>query len=238
MTNYGYVTFRVNVPVQQIAWQITLTPTLGDANVCVRTNYVPNEWNNSAFSEVAAPVSDSLAMVPPTLSDGISFVTVYGLANYTVTLTSGNPVITDVAYVSTTVNDDPGRVGWRYYRVGDIASQLGSLGWDLFLQSQPPGTELALRRNAVPGRWNYRRDNYFDSVYSQGWVDYSGPQGFLQRPGHQADIWYIGAYNPSNALGNFVLNLRELILSSMCCHAILVSQNDFSKPSYFLLLMT
>lgn len=211
VTNYGYVTFRVNVPVQQIAWQITLTPTLGDANVCVRTNYVPNEWNNSAFSEVAAPVSDSLAMVPPTLSDGISFVTVYGLANYTVTLTSGNPVITDVAYVSTTVNDDPGRVGWRYYRVGDIASQLGSLGWDLFLQSQPPGTELALRRNAVPGRWNYRRDNYFDSVYSQGWVDYSGPQGFLQRPGHQADIWYIGAYNPSNALGNFVLNLRELI---------------------------
>jgi hypothetical protein len=206
---FGYVTYRISVPVDQIAWLTAVTPTLGNANLCVRSNMVPNEWNNNAFSEVAGTTTDSISLVPPTLSDGTFFVTVYGLANYTCTFISGNPVVTDVAYVSTTLNDDPARVGWRYYRVTDIASQLGTLGWDLFLQSQPDGTELAIRRNAVPGRWNYRSDNG-TYVYSQGSVDYSGPQGFLQRPGHQADIWYIGAYNPDTALGGFVLNLREL----------------------------
>ena len=210
ISNYGYVTYRIAVPVQQIAWLTAVIPALGDANLSVRRDYVPNEWNNDAYSEVPGTTTDSVSLVPPTLTDGTFFITVWGLAVYNATFVSRNPVITDVAYVSTTVNDDPGRVGWRYYRVPDITSQLGTLGWDLFLQSQPAGTELALRRNAVPGRWNYRPNN---STYSTslGYVDYSGPQGFIQRPGHQADIWYIGAYNPTNALGNFVLNLRELI---------------------------
>ena len=209
-TNFGYVTYRINVPVQQIAWLTTVKPTNGDPNISVRRDYVPNEWNNDAYSEVANPfITDSISLVPPTLTDGIFFVTVYGLANYACFFTSGNPAISNVAYVSTTTNDDTNRVGWCYYSVTDIASQLGMLGWDLFLQNQPPGTELAIRRNAVPGRWNYRQNNS-TYVYSQGYVDYTGPQGFIQRPGHQADIWYIGVYNPSNALSNFVLNLREL----------------------------
>ncbi len=209
VTGYGYVTYRISVPVQQIAWLTAVTPTLGNANISVRRDVVPNEVNNDAFSEVAGATTDSISLVPPTLTDGTFLVTVWGLANYTATFTSGNPVITDVAYISTTVNNDPSRVGWRYYRVPDINSQLGSLGWDLFLQSQPTGTEIALRRNAVPGRWNFRQNNG-SFIHSQGYVDYSGPDGFIQRPGHQADIWYIGIYSPALPLGSFVLNLREL----------------------------
>ena len=49
-TSYGYVTYRVQVPVQQIAWQVNTTPTSGDPNVAVRLNNVPNEYVNDAFS--------------------------------------------------------------------------------------------------------------------------------------------------------------------------------------------
>ena len=40
--------------------------------------------------------------------------------------------------------------GWRYYRVGNIAEQLGTLGWELLLSNQVPGTRLpcAAKRGA------------------------------------------------------------------------------------------
>ena len=213
VSDYGYVTYRISVPVQQMAWALSVSPSLGDANLCVRRDYVANEWKNDAFSEVPGATTDSLSLVPPTLSDGTFFVTVYGgtnsLCNYSGSFVSGNPSISPVAYVSTTVNDDPARVGWRYYQVSDIQAQLGSLGWELFLQNQPPGTEIALRRNAVPSRWNYRQNNGV-TAFSKGYVDYSSVQGFLQRPAHQADIWYVGVYNPSNVMGSFILNLQEI----------------------------
>ncbi len=209
VSGFGYATFRVSVPVEQIAWEIKATPTSGDPNIAVRRNLVPNENNNDAFSEVAAPTVDSLTLVPPNLSDGTFYITVYGSAPYTVSLRNGNPVITDINYVDTRTNDDPSRAGWRYYRVPNIAQQLGTLGWDLFLQSQPPGTEIAIRRNAVPGRWNYRANNSPD-VNTVGNVDSSGI-GFLQRPGHQADIWYVGIYHPLTALGAFTLHSGELV---------------------------
>src|SRR5688572_8970258 len=122
ITGYGYTTFRVQVPVQQIAWLNTVTPSAGDANVAVRRNLIPNEFFNIGFSDVGGSVADSVSLVPPTLSDGTFYVTVYGSTPYTCTFFTGNPVVTDVAYVSATQNDDPGRVGWRYYRVPDIAS--------------------------------------------------------------------------------------------------------------------
>ena len=209
VTGFGYATFRVQVPVEQIAWELKATPTSNNPNIAVRRNLVPNENNNDAFSEVAAPTADSLTLVPPNLSDGTFYITVYGNAPYTVSLKNGNPVITDMNYVDTRTNDDPNRVGWRYYRVPDIAQQLGTLGWDLFLSNAPPGTEIALRRNAVPGRWNYRaNDNPYPNTVAN--VDYSGID-FLQRPGHQADIWYIGVYQPAQALGVFTLNARQLV---------------------------
>ena len=206
VSGYGYTTFQIDVPVQQIAWAIELNTTSGDANVAVRRSSVPNEWNNDAFSEVPGQVREQILLVPPTLSDGTFYVTVYGTNAYTCTLTSGNPTITDVTFAGTTTNNVPALIGWRLYRVPDINSQLGFIGWDLFLSNQPPNTEIALRRNAVPGRWNYRSGS--TSISSQGNVDYSSSAGFLQRQDHQADIWYIGVYNPAAPLNAFTLERR------------------------------
>jgi uncharacterized repeat protein (TIGR02543 family) len=211
-STYGYVTYRVQVPVQQIAWQMNLTMTSGEASVSARQGSVPNEFNNAGYSEVNSPTSDSLTLVPPTLTDGTWFITVYGASPYSCSLTNGQPIITDVHYVFSITNDAPTRAGWRFYRVVNTAEQLGTLGWDLFLQNQVPGTEIALRRNAVPGRWTYRDYptwNYTNPAL-RGFVDYSGVNGFLQRPGHQADVWYIGVYQPNTALGPFILTGQEL----------------------------
>lgn len=209
LAGYGYVTYRVQVPVQQIAWLTTVTQAVGNANVAVRRDLIPSEFFNDAYSEAPGSVADSISLVPPTLTDATFFITVYGSTPFTCNLSTGNPTITDVAYVSTTLNTDVNRVGWRYFRVPDIASQLGTLGWDLLLSNQVAGTEIALRQNAVPSRWNYRDGS--SNTASRAHVDFSGgTSGFLQRPGHQADIWYVGVYNPSNALGPFTLILQQL----------------------------
>ncbi|MBC8094913.1 MAG: LamG domain-containing protein [Akkermansiaceae bacterium] len=210
-TNYGYLTYRVQVPLQQIAWQVNLMPTSGDANLAVRRDNVPNEYTNDAFSEIVGSIGDSITMVPPILSDGTFYITTYGKPPYTCTLTNGQPVITDVSYVFQITNDAPFRSGWRFYRVVNTAEQLGTYGWDLALSNHLAGTEIALRRNAVPSRWNYRNCTANCTYnYERSFLDYSGTGGFLQRPGHQADIWYIGVYQPTNALGNFVLSGQEL----------------------------
>jgi hypothetical protein len=99
--------------------------------------------------------------VPPTLTDGSFYVTVYGTPPYTCTLFNGNPVITTVDYVFSITNDAPNRVGWRFYQVLNTNSeQVDSLGWELDLSNAPAGAEIAIRRNAVPGAWNYRNDPY------------------------------------------------------------------------------
>jgi large repetitive protein len=210
VTGAGYRIFRVQVPVEQIAWEIRAVPGAGNPNLAVRREKAPNEWNNEAFSEAGGSLIDSLTLVPPALSDGTFYITVYGAAPFSFTLQSANPVVTDVPYLGTDVNADVNRVGWRFYRVTDIASQLGTLGWDLLLQNAPEGTELALRRNAVPGRWNYRAGNRTE-VASSGYLDFSSASGELQRPAHQADIWYLGVYNPGEALNAFTL-IRRLLL--------------------------
>ena len=220
VTGYGYRTYRVQVPVQQIAWQINLTPASGDANLAVRRDNVPNEFRNDAYSDLAGSAGDSVTLVPappssptsaPGLTDGTFYITVYGGTPYTCLMTNGQPIITDVDYVFNITNDAPTRAGWRFYRVPDTAQQLGTYGWDLWLSNQVAGTEIALRRNAVPGRWNYRTCTAnCTSSATTGYVDYSGSQGFLQRPGHQADIWYIGVYQPAAPLGSFVLTGQEL----------------------------
>src|SRR5262249_39385893 len=148
VAGYGYSTFVVQVPVQQIAWQVNVTPSSGDASVAVRQNSVANEFVNDAFSEVPAPAADSLTLVPPTLANGTFYVTIYGTAPYTVSLFNGQPVITDVSYVFAITNDAPTRAGWRFYRVANTAEQLGSLGWELDLSNQVARTEIAIRRNA------------------------------------------------------------------------------------------
>jgi len=207
VAGYGYQTYRVDVPLEQIAWQISALRVSGDASVAVRRGRVPNEDDNDGYSEAPSPASDSVTLVPPNLSDGAFYITVYGAGAYKATLTSGNPVITDIPYVGSVVNDDPNRAGWRFYRVANIEQQLGTLGWDLLLENQVPGTELALRRNGVPGRWTFREGG---GGGERSQMDYSGRAGFLQRPAHQSDIWYVGVYTPESALGAFKLTTRHL----------------------------
>ncbi|MGA3181583.1 MAG: hypothetical protein ABSF38_14675 [Verrucomicrobiota bacterium] len=210
-SDYGYLTFLVEIPVQQIAWEVDALPSLGAPGVAVRSNNVPNEFVNDAVSDISGGVGNSLALVPPTLTDGSFYVTVYGTPPFNCSLVNGQPVITPVNYVFAITNDAPNRVGWRYYSVTNVAEQLNSLGWELDLTNPPAGFEIALRRNAVPGAWNYRNnpyDSYSDS--SQSYVDLSSTLDYLQQPGHPADVWYLGIYSPAAVLGNFILAGSQL----------------------------
>jgi len=215
VTGFPYSTFRVFVPSNQIAWQVNVVVSNGNPNIAVRRNFVPNESNNDAFSEAPGAIADSITLVPappgsapgtPGLGDGAYFITVYGTNAHIAQLQSGNPVITDIDFVSNTTNDDTNRVGWRFFRVSDISQQLGALGWDLFLTNHAPGTRIALRRNAVPGIWNYRNP----SQTAAGVHDYLSTADFLQRPRHQADVWYVGVYSATNPLSGFTLTTRAL----------------------------
>ncbi len=206
VTGFGYTTYRVQVPPQQVAWQIYLPSTNGNPNVAVRRNTVPNENNNDAFSEQLGTALDNITLVPPILSDGTFYITVYSTNAHNFTLQNSPAVVTDINYITTIVNDDPSRVGWRYYRVTDINQQLGSLAWDLYLTNFVPGTRIALRRNSAPGVWTFRNPSPTPANY----YDLLSTAEFLQHPAHQADVWYIGVYNPSNALGSFTLVTKEL----------------------------
>ena len=211
VSGYGYTTFRLQVPVEQIAWQVSVAPTVGNPDLAVRRNKVPNESNNEGFSEAGPGVTDSVTLVPQTLSDGTFFVTVYGASPQTFTLRTGPPLITDIHFDGRVTNDLATWTGWRFFRVYDTAEQLGHLGWELLLFGAPANTEIALRRNAVPGRWNYRGSDADPRVFTSGHVDFSSDTNwFLQRPGHQADVWYVGIYHPSSALGAFVLDTHPL----------------------------
>src|SRR5262249_34889906 len=189
----------------------TLPSTNGNPNFAVRRYTVPNENNNDGFSELTGAVANNLTVVPPVLSDGTFYITVY-TTNFTTTnayqfaLQSKPATITDIPYRGLIANDDPTRVGWRFYRVTDIASQSGSLGWDLSLSSFAPGTRIALRRNAAPSFWNFRSPAPSLATY----YDLLSTADFLQQPAHQADIWYIEWYNTTTALGGFARRTRRL----------------------------
>ena len=184
VTGFAYRTFRVQVPFDQLAWQMSVVVSNGNPNLAVRRNFIPNELNNDAYSEVASNVTDSVTLVPPTLSDGTFYITVYSTNGYACTLQSGNPEFTEINFVSATLNTDTNRVGWRFFKVSDISQQLGALGWDLFVTNFNPGTRIALRRNAAPGIWNFRNPN----PGVAGSYDFLSTADFLQRPGHQADV--------------------------------------------------
>ncbi len=210
-TGYGYTTYRVSVPANEIAWQITLVPASGNPNLYVRRNLIPNENYNDAYSEVSGSISDSISLVPPTLSDGTFYITVGASNVNSFTLVSGPPTVTDINYVDTVTNNETNRAGWRYYRVADINQQLGSLGWDLLLTNATAGTRIALRKSRAPSALTFR--NPTPGVVNS--YDVLSTDDFLQRPAHQADVWYIGIYNPTNALGNFTLITRELSAATL-----------------------
>jgi len=227
---FGYRTYRIDVPVDQIAWQVNVTPVSGNPELYVRKAEVPNRWMNNGLSEAPSGVGDSITQVPPTLTNGVWYVTVYGTGTFSYTLTSGNPTVTGSYFINTSdpnpvppgyaypyntfpiTNNETSRSGWRYYQVSNIDSQLGFLGWQLDLANQVAGSEIAIRRNAVPSRWLYRTggDAYHTSVSQANQADVSSTVGFLQHPGHPADIWYIGVNAPNQALGAFELTTREI----------------------------
>lgn len=209
VSGYNYVTFRVSVPENQAAWQINVTPTTGNPNLFLRRTLVGNENYTDGFSEVGGLIADSVTMVPPGLTDGTFYLTIHNAStnvtnSTSFTLRSGPATITDIDYVQTITNDETNRVGWRYYRAKEISQQLSTLGWDLFLTNFAPGTRIAVRQTKAPSIRNHRNPNGTANDYDRLGTD------FLQQPNHQADTWYIGIYNPTNALGAFTLVAREL----------------------------
>ena len=136
--DFNYVSYQVDVPEEQIAWEVRASSASGTADVYVRRGAVPTDLRNDALSEAPGDAVDSTVQVPPTLSDGVWYVTLRGEAPFTFELSSGNPEVTDIDFV----NVDPPvkngaehetRAGWRYFRVSDIDSQLGGMGWVLEL---------------------------------------------------------------------------------------------------------
>lgn len=206
---FPYRIFRVQVPIEQIAWEVNASPVNGDPNFSIRRDKVGNEWQHDAYSEAAGSVTDSITLAPPTLSDGVFYITVYGDAPYNANLANAQPAIETVPYVFQRTNDQRLKSGWKYYRVTDIQQQLGTLGWDLILRQQVPGTRIAIRRNAVPAIWQSKLDRV-GTVAETGHFTLESSLGFLQDPNHPADIWYVGVYSPDQALGDFQLEGRLL----------------------------
>lgn len=208
VTGSPYRVFRVEVPAEQLVWDMSLNRLSGDPNICVRKQTVPAETDNDALSEAVGDADDSITLVSPQLTNGTWFITLFGKEPYSADLTSGTPVITDIGFRSTVANDQPDRSGWRYYRVPDIASQLGTLGWQMNLEGAPVGTEIAIRRSLVPGTWK-SKTNGSNSPTTISHVNFSSANGILQRVDHEADIWYVGVYQPNEALGNYTLTLSD-----------------------------
>jgi len=206
-----YRVYRTNVPVDQIAWDVSVTANEGDPNVCVRRSNVASEYDNDGYSEAGGSVMDSVTLVPDFLTNGTWFVTVYGTGNYNFTLNSGDPTVTPIEFTDSKTNDQTNRAGWRYYALTNVPQQLGPLGWELYLSNHVPGTQISLRRNKVPSRWQYRSGGVNTVLDTNAkYSDYASTTGFLQRPGHQADVWYVGVFTPQQPLGAFQLDTRPI----------------------------
>lgn len=212
---FRFVTYKVNVPANGLGWQVKMTPNTGDtANLYLRYAKAATPNDNDAMSELNAEVTDNAVIVPPDLETGPSYITVYSPddADFSFTLHSGDPQVTPIPYI----NEAPNQIinspanqntgGWVYYRVDNPTEQLNYMGWELLLANTPANTTLAIRRNAIPAKGEYREKSQKKSSSMR--ADQSSTNGLLQDPNHEADIWYIGVYNPTNALGAFELTTR------------------------------
>lgn len=207
-----FKTYRVDVPPDQIAWELLLEPK-NNTNPDMAVHYarVPNATDNMAFSELASTnKSESVTLVPPQLSSGSYYITLYSSNTFSFALSNRQPIITQTDYISDQINDDVNRAGWRYYAVTDIDQQLGYLGWDLILADQVNGSLIAIRRNNIPGQWSYRENGSL-AIKSRSYSDKSNAYGRLQDPDHAADVWYVGVYTPTAALGSFRLSLNSVV---------------------------
>ncbi|QJE95286.1 InlB B-repeat-containing protein [Luteolibacter luteus] len=211
VTGAPYRVYRVQVPVDQIAWDISATALAGDPNVCVRKGNVPAEFDNEAFSAAPGSATEGITLVPNYLTDGTWYITTWSDAAYTFNLKNGDPVITPISFTDVEVNDQPTRSGWRFFALTDVPSQVGALGWELQLSNHVPGSQLALRRNKVPSRWQKREGGSASAVDTNStYIDESSTTGLIQRVNHQADVWYVGVFLPHQPLGTFTLNVHPI----------------------------
>ena len=208
VTGPPYRVFKVAVPVDQIAWDVSTVANSGDPNLCIRKDLVGSDLTNSAISAAPGATTDSVTLVPDFLTQGTWYVTTYGRGDYNFTLKSGNPEITEISFNDLKVNDQPNRAGSRIYRISDIPSQLGPLGWELTLRDQVPGTGILLRRNKVPSSWQSGKEGpgFIIGSYS----DFHDTGGLIQRPAHVADIWYVTVHTPQAAMGAFTLDAHAI----------------------------
>jgi hypothetical protein len=219
---FRFVTYQVNVPANGLGWQVKMTPAAGDtADLYLRYAEAATPNDNHAMSEFTGQIIDNAIIVPPDLNNGVSYITVYSATDtdYTFDLKSGDPQVATVPYV----NEAPSQLvnapanqnmgGWVYYRVDNVAEQLNYMGWELLLSLQASGTDLAIRRNAIPAYGKYRQKGIVKTGEKR--VDLNSATGLLQDPNHEADIWYIGVYNPNVALGAFNLVTRAAQLSTL-----------------------
>jgi large repetitive protein len=222
-TGFAYVTYRVQVPADQIAWQLYVPTNSGNPSLAVRRNTVPSENFSDAVSDLPGNTAENLSIVPPMLGNGTFYVTLYNTniganTTFTGTLQSGPPLITDIQYHSSTLNTDTNRVGWRFFRLPNSADQMSGLGWDLWVSNAVLGTQVAVRRGNVPSFWSSRSLSMGMTVPSALPVnnyDTLSTGSFIQDPAHEPDTWYIGVYNPTNALGPFTLISGDLIPTAL-----------------------
>ena len=198
-------------PSDILGWEVTTLLQSGDAFVAVRQNEVGNARRNVAFSEVGG-VNNSITLVRPDLSDGPYYITVYSGGQASYELMNRAPVVSNFEFNDTVINDDPDRAGWRYYQMNESEDQLAGLGWMLELADQVPGTRIAIRQNDLPSERSYRDGG---NTQTQARITEENGNGFLQRPGHQNETWYIGIYTADAALGEFELNSGEIPVSTL-----------------------
>lgn len=207
---YLYKTYRIQLPANLRAWEVELAPNAEcNPDFALGFDYVPSPDFNDAFSELASStINESVTIVPPAVQDGAAYITVYGQTDLQFDLFNHEPEVTQIDFLSETVNTDTNRSGWRFYAVSDIDSQKGYLGWLLELENAASGAEIAIRRNELPGRWSYRAEE--ETVKDVEYSDKSSLYGFLQNPAHEADIWYVGVYSPDAPLSDFTLTSSEI----------------------------
>ncbi|MCC5834746.1 MAG: immunoglobulin domain-containing protein [Opitutales bacterium] len=198
-------------PVDILGWEVTVLQQSGDSFISARQNEVGNARRNVAFSEVEG-ADNSFTLVRPDLSDGPYYLTVYSQGAASYELMNRAPIVSNLDFNDTVINDDPDRAGWRYYQMNESEDQLAGLGWMLELADQVPGTRIAIRQNDLPGERSFRNGGNSQTLAR---ITEENSNGFLQRPGHQNETWYIGIYMPDAALGEFELNSGEISVATL-----------------------
>lgn len=198
VSGFPYKTYVLTAPSDAFAWTAILESLAGDAQLALREGEVASEISNTAYSENSVPEIDSITLVSPTLKQGAWYVTVYSETDFDFNLTLQPEAIPVVSFVGQNSVLPTNRGAWNYFAVNDISSQLDVLGWELKLDSLPEGAKLAIRRNDAPSIWNQRtsadRPTGTNRVIDEH--DFITESDLLQRPRHEADVWYIGVYLP------------------------------------------